>query len=92
MRFSLSQKRVVIGHQITVKVTAASGETITRVVTTLDGSKLGDDRLTPSEVQYERIFEQAGGGGPGQRHALLVAASNDRGENQNASLRWRDAV
>jgi hypothetical protein len=92
MRFSLSHKRVVIGHSISVKVTATGGETIARVVSRLDGSKLGDDRLKPPEVQYERIFEQAGGAGPGQQHTLAVSATNDQGETQTASLRWQDTV
>lgn len=92
MRFALAHNRVLIGHQVTVKVTAASGETIARVVTVLDGSRLGDDRLDPAEVQYERVFEQAGGAGPGQRHALLVTATNDAGVHQTASRRWQDVV
>lgn len=92
MRFSLSHRRVVIGHSVTVKITAASGEAIARVLTRLDGSKLGDDRLNPSEVQYERIFERAGGAGPGQEHTLTVSATNDDGETHNASLRWQDTL
>jgi hypothetical protein len=92
MRFTLNRKRVVIGHSVSVKVAAASGEVIARVVTRLDGTKLGDDRLSPNEVQYERIFEQAGGAGPGREHTLIVSATNDAGETRTASLRWQDTV
>jgi hypothetical protein len=92
MRFSLSQKRVVIGHRIEVKVVAASGETIERVVSRLDGSRLGDDRLDPPEVQYERVFEGVGGAGPGRDHVLLVSGTNDARGTQTASLRWTDTV
>jgi hypothetical protein len=90
MRFSLSHKRVVIGHKITVKVTANAGELVAKVVTELDGRKLGTDALRPAEVQYERIFDQAGGGGPGQNHVLKVRATNADGETQIASRRWND--
>jgi len=92
MRFSLNHRRVVIGHSISVKVVGAAKEMIARVVTRLDGSKLGDDRLNPNELQYERIFEQAGGAGPGREHTLIVSATNDQGQTQTASLRWQDTV
>ncbi len=92
MRFTLGHHRVLIGHQVTVKVAAATGETVARVVSVLDGAKLGDDRLDPAEVQYERVFEQAGGAGPGQRHVLVVTATNDAGDRQTASRRWQDVV
>ena len=45
------------------KVVAGSKEEIERVVTKLDGRRLGDDRLAPAEVQYQRVFEQAGAAG-----------------------------
>ena len=61
MRFSLSHERMVIGHRITVKVTASSGETIDRVLTKLDGRKLADDTV--------HRLDDAGGLG-------LVAATN----------------
>jgi hypothetical protein len=83
---------VVIGHRITVKVVAAGSEEIERVVTRLDGRVLGDDRLTPPEAQYERIFEQVGGAGPGQDHVVLVSATDGDGETRNASQRWTDTV
>jgi hypothetical protein len=92
MRFSLAHKRMVIGHRVTVKVVAASGEAIERVVTRLDGRRLGDDRLTPAEIQYERLFEQVGGAGPGTDHVLLVTATNADNESRSASLRWTDTV
>lgn len=92
MRFTLANERVVIGHRITVRVVASSKESIARVVTRLDGSKLGDDRLEPAEVQYERIFEQAGGAGPGREHVLAVTASSADGVSETASRRWQDSV
>ena len=92
MRFSLAHKRMVIGHRITVRVTAGSGEEIERVVTKLDGRRLSDDRLVPAEVQYERVFEQVGAAGPGTDHVLLVTATNGENERRAASLRWTDTV
>jgi hypothetical protein len=92
MRFSLSHERMVIGHRITAKVSTASDEAITRVLTKLDGRKLGDDKLSPAEVQYVRVFEQVGGAGPSQDHVLLVSATNDDGATQTASLRWTDTI
>jgi hypothetical protein len=92
MRFSLSHRRVVIGHRIAVKVTAAKNEEIDRVITKLDGRKLGDERLTPAEVQYERVYEQVGAAGPGTEHVLLVSATNSDGDTRAASLRWTDTM
>jgi hypothetical protein len=92
VRFSLSHERMVIGHRISVKIVAASDEVIVRVVTKLDGRKLGDDQLTPAEVQYERSFEQVGGAGPGQDHVLLVSATDSDGSARSASRRWTDTV
>ena len=92
MRFSLNHRRVVIGHSLSIKVTATGDETIARVVTRLDSSRVGDDRLDPNEVQYERVFEQTGGAGPGREHVLVVTATNADGRSQTASLRWQDTV
>lgn len=90
MRFSLSQRRALVGHDITVKVTAAAKEAVARVATELDGRKLARDVLGPAEVQYERVFRQVGGGGPGQQHVLTVHATNTDGETSVASRRWND--
>jgi hypothetical protein len=92
MRFTLAHERVVIGHRISVKVVAAASEVITRVVTRLDGRQLGDDKLKPAEIQYERSFEQQGGAGPGQNHVLTVSATDGEGEIRSASRRWTDSV
>ncbi len=92
MRFSLDHKRLVLGHRISVKVVAGSGEVIERVTTRLDSRVLGDDRLNPAEIQYERLFEQVGSAGPGQDHVLLVSATSDAGVASTASLRWTDTV
>jgi hypothetical protein len=83
---------MVIGHRISVKVTAASKEEIERVAIKLDGRKLADDRLTPAEIQYQRVFEQVGGGGPGTDHVLVARGTNTDGETRTASLRWTDTV
>lgn len=90
MRFSLNHRRALIGHDTTVKVTAAAKETIARVTTELDGRSLAKDALSPPEVQYERSFHQVGGAGPGQQHVLIVRATNGEGEAAIASLRWND--
>jgi hypothetical protein len=90
MRFSLSQRRALVGHDITVKVTASAKEAIARVVTELDGRRLARDLLAPAEIQYERIFRQVGGGGPGQEHVLTVRASNTDSVTTVASRRWND--
>jgi hypothetical protein len=91
MRFSLNQRRATIGHTITVKVTASASEEIARVVITLDGRNLEAETLSPPEVQFERVFNQVGGAGPGQRHVLTVKATNTDGETRVASRRWNDA-
>ena len=90
MRFTISQKRATIGHRISVKVTASAKEEIKRVSVSLDGRKLDAETLTPPEVQYERVFNQVGGGGPGQEHVLVVKATNTDGKTQVASRRWND--
>jgi hypothetical protein len=90
MRFSLSHRRALIGHDITVKVTAAGKEAIARVATELDGRSLARDPLAPPEVQYERMFHQVGGAGPGQDHVLTVHATSAEGATAVASLRWND--
>ena len=90
MRFNLSNKRAMIGHSIRVKVTAGAKELIAKVTTELDGRKLGADSLRPAELQYERVFEHVGGGGPGQNHVLRVRATNSDGETRVASRRWND--
>jgi hypothetical protein len=90
MRFSLRNQRAVVGHDITVKVTANAREAIAKVTTELDGRRLARDVLVPPEAQYERIFHQVGGGGPGQEHVLVLRATNSDGETSVASRRWND--
>jgi len=90
MRFSLSHRRALIGHDIAVRVTAAAKETIARVATELDGRTLARDALAPPEAQYERMFHQVGGAGPGQDHVLAVHATSADGTTTVASLRWND--
>lgn len=90
MRFSLGQKRATIGHTITVKVTAGAREAISRVAISLDGRSLETETLSPPEVQFERVFNQVGAAGPGQRHVLTVKATNTDGETSVASRRWND--
>ena len=90
MRFSLKSQRALVGHHVTVKVTANAGEAIAKVATELDGRRLGRDVLAPPEAQYERIFHQVGGGGPGQEHVLVLRATNSDGETAVASRRWND--
>ena len=92
MRFLLRQKRAMIGHTITVKVTAGTTEEIKRVAISFDGRKIDSEILSPPEVQFERIFNQIGGGGPGRSHVLTVRATNTEGDTKVASLRWNDVV
>ena len=92
MRFALSQRRALVGHDITVKVTASSKEEIASVTTELDGRRLARDVLAPPEAQYERIFHQVGGAGPGQNHVLTVRAVNTDGSSAVASRRWNDVA
>jgi len=90
MRFSLSQKRATMGHTIAVKITASANEVLKRVAITLDGRKIETETLVPPEVQYERVFNQVGGAGPGQDHVLIVKATNTDGQTMVASRRWND--
>jgi hypothetical protein len=92
MRFSLRQKRATIGHTITVRVTASSREEIKRVSISLDGRKLATEILSPPEVQFECVFNQVGGAGPGRDHVLVVRATNTEGDTQVASHRWNDVA
>ena len=92
MRFVLRQKRATIGHTITVRVTASSGEEIKRVAVSLDGRKLASETLSPPEIQFECVFNQVGGAGPGRDHVLLVKATNTDGETKVASHRWNDVA
>lgn len=92
MRFSLTQRRALVGHDITVKVTAGAKEEIANVTTELDGRRLARDVLGPAEAQYERIFHQVGGAGPGQNHVLTVRAATSDGSSAVASRRWNDVA
>ncbi len=61
-----------------------------RVVTTFENLDLANDSLSPSQVQYERIFRKVGGVTPGANHTVLVTAENDKGDSQSASRTWTD--
>ncbi len=92
LSFTLSHQRDTVGQRLTVKVGPSPGLLIARVTTRLDGLTLADDPLAPAEVQYEREFGQAGTGGPGSSHVLLVTATDTNGTGHTASQRWTDKV
>ena len=90
MKFTITHSRDVTGNRIVATVQADPGNTITEVVTELDGSTLGRDTLNPAETQYTRTFPQAGTFTPGRHHVTKVTATDSAGQDQTASDRWDD--
>ena len=86
---SASAELVAIARAALANPAYEAGE-IARVVITLDGRKLETETLSPPEVQFERVLNQIGGAGPGQRHVLTVKATNTDGDTRVASRRWND--
>jgi len=93
MKFEFKQDRAAgIGHRIVLKVIREGTEQISSVRTVLDDSELASDDLNPPITHYERIFNQAGTGGPGMHHHLHVTALDINGDPQIGTLLWNDTL
>jgi hypothetical protein len=79
----------LIGHDITVTVTAEGDERIAQVKTGFDGGTIGNDSLSPPNLWYKREFLQQGGVTPGRKHTVFVEATCTTGK-ETASLIWTD--
>ncbi|MDD2335274.1 MAG: hypothetical protein PHD01_01715 [Geobacteraceae bacterium] len=90
MKFNIETKKESIGYRVDVQVNAEGGEEIASVSTTYENFEIGNDYLSPSEVQYQRIFTQVGGYTPGVERTVVVSATNNAGKQQTASRRWKD--
>jgi len=90
MIFTIGCARDIVGYRIDVQVKAEGTEEISSVSTRYENSPLADDYLSPSEVQYQRIFTQVGGYTPGVERTVKVTATNDAGKQKTASKRWKD--
>lgn len=90
MIFKIGARRDIVGYRIDVQVAAGTEETIASVSTSYENFSIGDDSLSPSEVEYQRTFTQVGGYTPGVVRTVVVTAANDSGKRQTASKRWQD--
>lgn len=90
MEFTLEHQRQTIGQQITVKVVAGTGQTITRVMTEFDGFTIGDDAVDPGTCQYERCFDSQDAH-TGDDHKLVVTTFDQDNNPQRATKLWTDA-
>lgn len=90
MKIEITHKRVPIGNDITVKVSAENKERISFVQTKLDRFSIGNDRLSPPNVSYERIFPKQGSASPGRRHTVTVKVRDQDGNDHNATHKWTD--
>lgn len=89
MDFTLDHTRQTIGQELDVKVVADKGQRIISVTTEFDGFALAEDTLASPSVQYERVFPGATAGS-GQRHTLVVTATDSKGSSESATKIWVD--
>lgn len=91
MQFTIEHQRQAIGQQVSVKVVADSGQSMTRVVTEFDGFAIGDDPVAPGTVQYERCFDgQEARIGAG--HKVVVTAFDQTNNLESATKLWTDSM
>ena len=98
MQFTMEHQRQTIGQQVSVKVVAGSGQSMTRVTTEFDGFTIGDDPVGPGTMEaspraarqlYERAFEGQNASG-GARHTLVVTAFDQTNNPESAIKFWTD--
>jgi hypothetical protein len=89
VKIEISHSSALIGHDITVAVTAEGGERIAHVKTDFNGRTIGNDPLSPPNSWYKREFLQQGGITPGVTHKVVVEATSTTGK-ETASLIWTD--
>ena len=92
MKFKLEHVRAGTGTNLMILVEAEGDETIASVTTKFDGVRLEACDVEPGNRSYQCGYRQEGDGGPGTKHKLVVAATNSKGKQENATSGWVDDV
>ncbi|HEY6874335.1 MAG TPA: hypothetical protein VI298_16540 [Geobacteraceae bacterium] len=90
MKFEFNVSRATMGNNISVNITADSGEEITNVATDLDGFGQSDENLDPPQVYYSHDFNEIGTASIGESHVFTATATDQKGKDQVATKRWND--
>lgn len=90
-QFTLDHQRQALGQQISVKVVAGAGQSITRVTTEFDGFMIGDDAVDPGTTQYERCFDGQDAH-TGDDHKLVVTVFDQDNSPASATKLWTDPI
>jgi hypothetical protein len=90
MTLSIAHNHDVIGHDITVTVTAEAGELIQSVETDLDGFPLANESLNAPQTSYMRTFARVGAITPNLNHMVTLTAVNTNGQSATSSTEWTD--
>jgi hypothetical protein len=89
MQFTIEHQRQTMGQQVSIKVVAGIGQSMTRVTTEFDGFTIGDDVVEPGTTQYERCFDgQEARIGAG--HKVVVTAFDQTNNLESATKLWTD--
>jgi hypothetical protein len=90
MTFTVTHTRAFSGNDLSIKVLGGKDESVASVTVTYDGFDLEEVQLAPNVESYERIFSQAGQGGPGVDHTLEVSAIDGCGKKHASVTSWTD--
>lgn len=89
MQFTLDHQRQAMGQQVSVKVVAGTGQSMTRVTTQFNGFTIGDDAVEPGTTQYERCFDGQDAR-IGDDHKLVVTVFDQDNNPECATKLWTD--
>lgn len=89
MKITITHQRAVVGNDITVGADDDE-KLVGRVETKLDGFVIGDDRLNPPNISYDRTFVQQGSYSPHTDHCVEVVAEDGTGKAFYKTHRWTD--
>ncbi len=89
MQITITHQRQTMGQQVHVVVAAASGESISEVITQFDGFTIGDDALANGSAQYDRTFDGQSAT-IGASHTLVVTALDQNQLPHAATEIWTD--
>ena len=89
--FTATHARAFLGSDVTVTVTAGSGESLADISVQLDGIWLEELELNGGTERYERSFSGVGTSSPGAEHELIVTARDAAGGVHGATTRWTDS-
>lgn len=91
MKFNVTHARAFQGSNISVGVSADSGETIRSVSVKLDGFEVSAEDLADGTTDYEKDLSAVGDAGPGMDHELIVTATDQKLTPQHATREWTDS-